>query len=91
MIRVVEPQDTSLLAPTSEDALDTHHLLSLRRGPSSPQRYLVRASPIGSSQRVKKLSPAVETAQRSFFVWRVGSERTALNYCNDHAICGRRP
>jgi sortase A len=51
MIRVVEPQDTSLLAPTSEDSLTLITCYPFGHGPSSPQRYVVRASPIGSSQR----------------------------------------
>ena len=62
-IRVVEPKDTSLLAPTSEDALTLITCYPFGHGPSSPQRFLVRASAIGPSRRVKNLSSAVETAQ----------------------------
>lgn len=46
-IRVVDPQDVTLLAPTSEDALTLITCYPFGRGPGSPQRYLVRASPIG--------------------------------------------
>ncbi len=45
-IRVVEPQDVSLLAPTSEDALTLVTCYPFGRGPRSPQRYVVRASPV---------------------------------------------
>ncbi len=51
-IRVVEPEDTSMLAPTSEDALTLITCYPFGRGPSSPQRYLIRALPVGSSKRV---------------------------------------
>ena len=49
MISVVEPQDTALLAPTAEDALTLITCYPFGRGPRSPQRYIVRASPLGPS------------------------------------------
>jgi sortase A len=66
-IHVVEPQDTSLLAPTSEDVLTLITCYPFGHGPSSPQRFLVRASPIGASRQVKNVSPAAETAQLPLF------------------------
>jgi sortase A len=48
MIRVVEPQDVGLLAPTSEDALTLITCYPFGRGLGSPQRFIVRASPVGS-------------------------------------------
>src|SRR6476469_1294586 len=50
MISVVEPQDTVLLAPTADDALTLITCYPFGRGPRSPQRYIVRASPLGPSQ-----------------------------------------
>ena len=46
LIRIVEPQDVDLLAPTSEDALTLITCYPFGRGPRSPQRYIVRASPV---------------------------------------------
>jgi sortase A len=50
LIRVVEPQDVGLLAPTSEDALTLITCYPFGRGPGSPQRYIVRAYPVGSTR-----------------------------------------
>jgi sortase A len=47
MISVVDPQDTSLLAPTPDDALTLITCYPFGRGPRSPQRFIVRASPVG--------------------------------------------
>jgi len=47
VIRVVAPEDVSLLAPTSDDALTLVTCYPFGRGPRSPQRYIVRASPVG--------------------------------------------
>jgi sortase A len=47
MISVVEPQDTALLAPTADDALTLITCYPFGHGPRSPQRYIVRASPVG--------------------------------------------
>jgi sortase A len=46
LIRIAEPQDVDLLAPTSEDALTLITCYPFGRGPRSPQRYIVRASPV---------------------------------------------
>jgi sortase A len=46
MIRVVEPQDVSLLEPTSEEALTLITCYPFGRSPSSPQRFIVRATPV---------------------------------------------
>lgn len=46
-IRVVEPKDGTLLAPTPEDALTLITCYPFGPSPHSPQRYVVRASPVG--------------------------------------------
>jgi len=48
MLSVVEPQDTALLAPTADDALTLITCYPFGRGLRSPQRYIVRASPLQS-------------------------------------------
>ena len=47
-ISVVDPQDTALLAPTPEDELTLITCYPFGRGPRSPQRFIVRASPLGA-------------------------------------------
>jgi sortase A len=42
-IQIVDPKDVSLLAPTDEDALTLITCYPFGPGPSSPQRYIVRA------------------------------------------------
>ena len=67
VIRVVEPQDISLLAPASEDALTLVTCYPFGRGPGSPQRYVVRASPLGPSRLrlpTGHLGETVETRAR---------------------------
>jgi len=65
-IRVVEPEDTSMLAPTSEDALTLITCYPFGRGPSSPQRYLIRALPVGSSRRVNSKPSQARMESSSF-------------------------
>ncbi len=45
VIRVVDPQDVNLLAPTAEDALTLITCYPFGYGPRSPQRFIVRAIP----------------------------------------------
>jgi len=52
-IRVVEPQETSLLAPTPDDELTLITCYPFGRSPRSPQRFIVRASPVGSGRLVQ--------------------------------------
>jgi len=52
-ISVVEPQDTTLLAPTPEDELTLITCYPFGRGPRSPQRFIVRASPLGNGQNLE--------------------------------------
>jgi sortase A len=52
-ISVVDPQDTALLAPTPEDELTLITCYPFGRGPRSPQRFIVRASPVGTDQNVE--------------------------------------
>ena len=52
-IRVVDPQDVMLLAPTSDDALTLITCYPFGHGPRSPQRFIVRAVPLGASSLVK--------------------------------------
>jgi sortase A len=49
-IRVVDPSDTTLLAPTSQDALTLITCYPFGSSPYSPQRFVVRASPVGTSR-----------------------------------------
>jgi sortase A len=57
-ISVVEPQDTGLLAPTADDELTLITCYPFGRSPRSPQRYIVRASPLGPGQAVQKVTTA---------------------------------
>ena len=56
IISVVEPQETALLAPTADDGLTLITCYPFGRGPRSPQRYIVRASPVGPGQQVQKVT-----------------------------------
>lgn len=47
MIRVTTPQDLSLLLPTMQDSLTLITCYPFGRSPNSPQRFFVRASPVG--------------------------------------------
>jgi sortase A len=47
---IVLPQEVSLLAPTSDDALTLITCYPFGRSPHSPQRFVVRASPAGPSR-----------------------------------------
>jgi sortase A len=49
MIRIVDPQDVALLAPTPGDALTLITCYPFGRGPRSPQRFVVLALPLGPS------------------------------------------
>jgi len=59
-IRVVAPEDVSLLAPTSDDALTLITCYPFGRSPRSPQRYIVRASPVGPSRSTQLSATAVD-------------------------------
>jgi sortase A len=65
MIRVVEPHDVALLAPTSQDALTLVTCYPFGRSPHSPQRYMVRASPLGPSHLADNPAADVEGSERS--------------------------
>ena len=58
-ISVVQPQDTALLASTPEDELTLITCYPFGRGPRSPQRYIVRASPVGPGQPVQNVTAAL--------------------------------
>jgi sortase A len=62
-ISVVAPQDTALLAPTPEDELTLITCYPFGRGPQSPQRFIVRASPTGSGRLVQSPTVASMNAQ----------------------------
>ena len=64
-IRVVAPEDVSLLAPTSDDALTLVTCYPFRRSPRSPQRFMVRASPAGPSRSAQSSAAADEILPRS--------------------------
>src|SRR5690349_14423620 len=48
-IRIVAPEDVTLLAPASEDALTLITCYPFGHNPGSPQRFVVLASPVGPS------------------------------------------
>jgi len=54
---IVLPQEVSLLAPTSDDALTLITCYPFRRSPRSPQRFLVRASPAGPTRSAQISAP----------------------------------
>lgn len=58
-ISVVNPEDVSLLAATSDDALTLVTCYPFGRSPRSPQRYMVRALPAGPSHS-SQLSSSVD-------------------------------
>jgi sortase A len=62
-ISVVDPQDTALLAPTPEDELTLITCYPFGRGPRSPQRYIVRASPLGTGRPVQPRTLASRSSQ----------------------------
>ncbi len=64
-IRVVLPQEVSLLAPTSDDALTLITCYPFGRSPHSPQRFVVRASPTGPSRSLQ-ISAATQFPFTSF-------------------------
>ena len=65
MIRIVDPLDVALLAPTSEDALTLVTCYPFGHSPRSPQRYVVRASPLGPSRLTESPGAAVASSQQS--------------------------
>jgi hypothetical protein len=69
LIRVVEPQDMNLLAPTAEDALTLIICFPLGRGPHSPQRFVVRALPLEAGHLVPKLSGSGQAGGRIRSRW----------------------
>ena len=48
-IRVVDPKDTALLQPTAEDALTLITCYPFGNRPTSPQRFIVRATPVSEA------------------------------------------
>ncbi len=52
-IQIVEPDEVTLLAPTSEDALTLITCYPFGRGLHSPQRFIVRASPVEENRVAK--------------------------------------
>jgi sortase A len=64
IIRVVDPRDVTLLAPTSEDALTLVTCYPFGYGPRSPQRFVVRALPIepvlekSNARKMEALAPS---------------------------------
>jgi sortase A len=64
-IRVVLPQEVSLLAPTSADALTLITCYPFGRSPRAPQRFVVRASPAGPS-RSAQISAVTQFPSTSF-------------------------
>jgi sortase A len=52
-IRVVDPQDVTLLAPTADDALTLITCYPFGHSPRSPQRFIVRAVPVDADQMAR--------------------------------------
>lgn len=61
-IRIVAPEEVSLLATTSEDALTLITCFPFGRSPRSPQRFVVLASPAGPSH-LKEIPSATAHSQ----------------------------
>jgi sortase A len=51
-IRIVEPEEATLLGPTPDDALTLVTCYPFGRAPNSPQRCIVRALPLGRSIQI---------------------------------------
>jgi sortase A len=65
-ISIVAPENISLLAPTSDDVLTLVTCYPFGRSPRSPQRYIVRASPLGPSLPLRATSgPEITGSRRS--------------------------
>jgi sortase A len=64
-IQIVEPQDVTLLAPTSQDALTLVTCYPFGSSPRSPLRYVVRASPLGPSRLAENTGARVATTEKS--------------------------
>jgi sortase A len=64
-IRVIKPEDTSWLAPTTEDALTLVTCYPFGSGPRSPQRFIVRARPQGPSRWIDTRSANRSTGMLS--------------------------
>jgi len=62
-ISVVEPQDTTLLASALDDALTLITCYPFGRRPRSPQRFIVRASPVGSGRLVQPHATASRSSE----------------------------
>jgi sortase A len=56
-IQIVQPQDLALLEPTEEDALTLITCYPFGHSPYSPQRFIVRAAPLGGSQFTQSVAP----------------------------------
>ena len=64
-IQVLDPEDGTFLAPTSEDALTLITCYPFGRGPTSPQRYVVRAWPLQPGDVVQPSSPRITQSRMS--------------------------
>ena len=64
LIQVVEPQDVTLLSPTSEDALTLVTCYPFGSSPRSPLRYMVRASPLGPSRPAERSAVGAAKSQQ---------------------------
>ena len=58
-IKAVNPDDVGLLVPTSEDALTLITCYPFGAGPTSPQRFVVRATPQGSAV-ARSTAPSIQ-------------------------------
>jgi sortase A len=80
MVNIVEPRDVTLLAQTSNDALTLITCYPFGRGPTSPQRFVVRAYPVGPSFNTIGLTGGLQkhTARSGagFSLWPLGLAKT---------------
>lgn len=63
LIRIVNPDDLELLEPTSEDELTLITCYPFGRSPFSPQRFIVRASPVNQSEMEQSSEAAARSSQ----------------------------
>ena len=63
MIRVTDPKDTTLLAPTTQDALTLITCYPFGLGPRSPERFIVRAFPADAMPETEALLGQISSTQ----------------------------
>ena len=67
LIQVVEPEDVTLLVPTSQDAITLITCYPFSRSPHSPRRFVVRAAPLGPSHLAQISATTKADSQHSTY------------------------